>query len=214
MSAEHRPREEEEARKTEVLIVDGHPTTRLGLRHLFGPEQDMQVVGECATGVDALSSLERTRPDLVVLGLDLAEEGGGVETLRKIKDCPRPPRVLVHAAHNFAEALSACILAGADSYLHKSVGLEELLDAGRRTAAGEKLWEVGQHVRLPKPPAEAVVSNGKRLSPREQEVLGLKLRRYTNAEIARSLYISVDTVKHHVTSIYRKLGKTRADHLF
>lgn len=190
-----------------VSVVDGHPVMRTGLMGLLGAE-DLQVVGDWGNGDEALRAIEELRPDLVVLGLNLIGKIDGVPLCRKLKSMAKAPRVLVYTAYNHAEDVASCMLAGADSYLHKRVGAEELLDAVQRTIAGEKIWNIGSHVGEPRS-VISITPDGARLTPREKEVLALKLRRYTNPEIAKKLHISTDTVKHHVSNIHRKIGRFR-----
>jgi DNA-binding NarL/FixJ family response regulator len=195
-----------------VLIADGHPVTRLGLKALL-LAANMRVAGECGGDEEVLRLAAEGRPDLVTLGLNLAEEVERIEVCQQIKALPHAPHVLVHAAYNFPETVSACFLAGADSYLHKNADLEELLGAIRRTASGERVWSPGGQVGEPRS-AMYTTPTDAGLTSRELEVLGLKLHRRTNAEIARELHISLNTVKHHVTRIYKKLGKGRGDTLW
>lgn len=195
-----------------VVIADGHPTMRLGLRGLLA-SAEMTVVGETGDGDEALRLARERRPDLVVLGLNLTGGTDGIEACRRIKALPQPPRVLVYAAYDFAAPVSSCLLAGADCCLNKRVECEEFLDIMRRVAAGERAW----------PPGLAAESGlgygrsrgttpGERLTPKEREVLVLLLRRCSNAEIAERLYLSVPTVKTHLRNIFRKLGaKSRRD---
>jgi two-component system, NarL family, response regulator DevR len=193
-----------------VAIIDGHPITRTGLKIVLGTEEDIQIVGEGESGSEALRLIAEADLDLVVLGLNLVGEPDGVEVCRQIKTMPDAPHVLVFTAYNFVEDMASCFLAGADSYLHKRGSTKVLLHTVRRTASGEKIWDVGERVGDPRSVLR-VTPEGARLTPRELEVLALKLRRRTNAEIAGALGISLDTVKHHITSIYKKLGKTRRD---
>jgi two-component system response regulator DevR len=193
-----------------VAIIDGHPITRTGLKTVLGTEEDIQIVGETESGGEALRLIAEAAPDLAVLGLNLVGEPDGVEVCRQIKTMPDAPHVLVFTAYNFAEDMASSMLAGADSYLHKRSSTEVLLDTVRRTVSGEKIWDVGERVGDPRS-ALRTTSEGARLTHRELEVLALKLRRRTNAEIADALGISLDTAKHHVTNIYKKLGKTRRD---
>lgn len=127
-----------------------------------------------------------------------------MQVCRSIKRSPDPPRILALAGSNFAEARLPFFLAGADSYLHRQSDRAVIVDAVRRTVAGESIWDLPEGAEptsiLQGDPAVA------RLTARELEVLTLKLHRHTNSEIARSLNISLHTVKHHVTSIIRKLG--------
>lgn len=168
------------------------------------------MVGECVEGREALRLVEEVRPDLVVLDLGLTDEVDGIELCRRIKSLPEAPYLLVYTDHTFAESISPCLLAGVDSYLHKRSTCEEFLDAIRRTVAGERVWKIEELLRETEPPP-CIDPDGTNLTLREQEVLALKLRRRTNAEIAAELYISVHTVKHHVTSIYRKRGRAGKD---
>jgi DNA-binding NarL/FixJ family response regulator len=143
-------------------------------------------------------------PDLVVLGYDLSRGADGVRVCRAIKRSPRPPKVLVLAGSNFAEAMLPFFLAGADSYLHRGSDRPGILDAVHRTAAGERIWETVAGTEAASMPVGDPAAA--RLTSRELEVLTLKLHRRTNSEIASSLNISSHTVKHHVSSIIRKLG--------
>lgn len=196
----------------EVVIVDGHPTMRLGLKGLL-LATDVRVVGETGDGEEALRLVREARPDLVVLGLNLTGETDGIEVCRRIKDLPEPPRVLIHTAYDFTDDVWSCLLAGADGYLHKRVCCEELLEIMRRTAAGERVLSLGGAVaesrsRLGGAPGGAL------LTPKEREVLVLVLRRCSNAEIAETLYLSLPTVKTHLRNILRKLGAKNRRELF
>lgn len=190
-----------------VLIADGHPITRLGIKSLL-LMTDARVVGEAGDGGEALRLVEETRPDLVIMDLNLQGEVDGAEVCRRTKSVgPRPPRVLVYTSGESAEEVSSCLLAGADGCLPKRAVNEELLDAIRRAAAGERVWDLEELVasevpksRLRPEPKDA------RLTPKEREVVGLMLRRYTNARIAEELHLSLPTVKTHVRNILGKLG--------
>ena len=195
-----------------VVIADGHPVMRLGLKGLL-LATEAQVVGESGCGEETLGLVEETAPDLVVLGLNLAEEMDGVEACRRIKALPTPPRVVVHAAHNLPEDVSSCLLAGADAFLHKSAGCGRLLDAMRRVLSGERVWLPGERVGEPRSRLLSA-PGGARLTEREREILVLMLRRCTDADIARKLVVSPDTVKTHTRSVLRKLGLKARGELF
>ena len=196
---------------TKIIIADADPVARLGLEELFGSADDMQVVGACGNGEEALVAALKARPDLAVLDFDLPG-GGGPGVCRLMKGLPEAPRVLVRAARDSAERLSSCVLAGANSCLHKGVGCEALLNAARRCAAGENVWDASAIGEVPGGHHDYALIRHRtaglaRLSPREAEVLELKLHRRTNAEIAEVLSMSLNTVKHHVTRIHKKLGQ-------
>lgn len=98
------------------------------------------------------------------------------------------------------------MLAGADHYVHKSTEFEEIAAVRKRVQAGERVWLLGSRNEAPLTRMVATLE-GVALTPREQEILAFKLRRYRNKEIAEALCISVETVKRHVTSIRRKRGQ-------
>ncbi len=188
-----------------ILLVDDHPTVLFGLKHLLG-SAGFEVAGEAENAAKAVRLAEVLRPELVLLDLRLGEDSG-IEVCREIKaQEPKAPRVLVFTAHASVEDVAGATLAGADGYLHKGVSGEELVDAIRRTHAGARVWllpaenEEDAAFRMKKASDEA------RLTPKEKEVFALVLKRRTNAEIAGELYISLYTVKNHVSSILRKLG--------
>lgn len=187
-----------------ILLVDDHPTVRLGLKHLLESAAGNEVVGEAGNAADAVRLAGELRPDVVLLDLRLGDDSG-IEVCREVKAMPDAPRVLVFTAHTNVEDVAAATLAGADGYLHKGVSGEELLDAVERTHAGKRVWllpaaEEESASRIEEASGEA------RLTPKEKEVFALVLKRRTNAEIAAELYISLYTVKNHVSNILRKLG--------
>jgi DNA-binding NarL/FixJ family response regulator len=192
-------------------VVDGHPVTREGQRALLSAEVDMQVVGEADTGEEALRLVSGAAPDLVILDLNLAGKPNGIELCRRIKALPDAPYILIFTAYDPAEDVAPQASTETNGYLHKRSDSEELLDAIRRVAAGEKVWTARENVGGRGSEIHTVLLEDANLTPRELEVLAMKLRRHTNAEIADALHISPNTVKHHVTSIYKKLEKTRKE---
>ena len=188
-----------------VAVMDGHPAMQAGLKTILNAA-GIETIGSWSDGDKALEPLRKLRPDLIILGLNLTGPSDGITLCRMLKSWPEAPKVLVHTAYNFAEDIVSCLLAGADSYLHKRADVKTLLDVVRRTATGEKIWEVGEHVGEARSQVK-VALDGTPLTSREREVLALKLRRYSNIEIARALNISLNTTKHHVTRMNKKLEK-------
>lgn len=195
-----------------VVVADGHPVMRLGLKGLL-LATEARVVGESGCGEETLGLVEQTRPDLVVLGLNLVEEMDGVEACRRLKALPEPPRVLVHTAYNLDDDVSSCLFAGADGFLHKSAGCEKLLDAMRRVVGGERVWLLGERVGEPRSRLLAE-PEGICLTAREREVLVLMLRRHTDADMAEALTVGLETVKTHASRVLRKLGMGNRGELF
>jgi two-component system, NarL family, response regulator DevR len=184
--------------------------TREGQRAVLSAEGDMQIVGEANTGEEALRLVRAAAPDLVVLDLNLAGKPNGIELCRRIKSLPDAPYILLFTDYDLAEDAASRSSAETNGYLHKRSGSEELLDTIRRVAAGEKVWKARERVGEWGSVSHVALEDA-HLTPRELEVLAMKLRRRTNAEIADALHISLNTVKHHATSIYKKLEKTRKD---
>lgn len=196
-----------------IVLVDDHWIVRLGLRSLLEQTNDAEVVGEATDAAEALRLVGELEPDLVVLDLTLARETSGLEACREMKTLPRPPRVLIHTAHNTADDLATATLAGADGYVHKGLELVELADVLRRIHSGEHIWL------LTVEPAEAQkrleeAASDARLTRREREVFALLVRRYSNREIAQKLHTSLYTTKNQVSSVLRKLGVNSRTQIF
>jgi DNA-binding NarL/FixJ family response regulator len=188
-----------------VVVVDGYPLARAGLKAFFAGAPDVEVVGEAAHGEEAIRLVRETTPAVVVLGFELADGPNGVDLCRSLKALPRPPRVLALTGHNHAEAMLPFRLAGADSHLHRRSDRGPIVDAVRRTASGHRVWDIGDEAGVAILGA-APESVG--LTARELEVLTLKQHRHANADIAGTLNISLHTVKRHVSSIRRKLARS------
>lgn len=195
-----------------VLIADGHPATRLGMKGLL-LTTDIRVVGEAVDGEAALQLIRESEPDLVTLGLNLLGEADGIHCCWRIKELPDPPKVLIHTTYNFTDDVSSCLLAGADSYVHKRCECEELLRAIRRTAEGERVWWLGGKTGDLRSRYDST-PNGNTLTDREREVVVMMIRRHGDSEIAKKLYLSVPTVKTHVRNIMRKLNLKNRWELF
>lgn len=197
---------------TRILIVDDHAILREGLVMVLSLETDLQVVGEAATGDEALAKASELEPDVVLMDV-LMEGGNGIDACREIKSLLPKTKVLMLTSHSAAQAVEASVLAGASGYLLKNGGRQELLEGIRAVAKGESLLSpaVTQGVlqRLVDLAAEEQTRDADRLSAREQEVLTLVAQGLTNREIAASLIISNNMVRNHVSHIMDKLDMTR-----
>ena len=192
--------------KAKVLLVDSCPTTLLGLKVALGGSRHVAVVGKAAGAEEALRLAREHQPDLVILDTDPNEASGGLRLCKSLKDFPgRPPRVLIYTAHNSREQVAAASLSGADGYVHKGTNCETLREAVEKICRGERLWYLG--------PEKAEVCNRLKaqieeahLTPKEREIVFLLLERRTTKEIAEHLCLSRNTIKTHVSSVFRKLG--------
>jgi len=169
-----------------VLVADGYPVVRAGLRQ-FLRARDIAVVGEAATAAEAVSAASRLRPDVVVLDSALAEACRQIETA-----------VVIVATSVAPDLVAAAGKAGAAAYLVKDLEGPELLAAVRRVAAGERLVD-------PRAGA-AALQTGASLSSQELRVLTLAAEGFTNREIGSRLYLSRHTVKEYLSNAMRKLG--------
>lgn len=191
-----------------LLLVDDHQLFREGLRRILELEPDITVVGEASNGLEAMASVSRTRPDVVLMDINMPG-CNGVEATRQIKaDWPQLA-ILVLTIHDDNEYLFEVLRAGAAGYLLKDVEPSRLLEAIRTVSRGGSVVTpaltgrlIVEFSRLSKPQPEGEPL----LSSREQEVLCLMAEGLGNKDIAQKLYISEKTVKNHVSSILRKLN--------
>ena len=195
-----------------ILLVDDHPVTRLGIRSLLETTDDLLVVGEAGDAEGAVRLAVRLRPALVILDVRLGENGDGMEVCRQMKALPQPPRILIHSTYNRAQNTATAAVAGADGYFHKGEEYLEFPGVVRRICGGERVWfvETGAEPRLD----QCAAHRGPALTPKEREVFALMLRRYSNAEVGRTLYMSLPTVKTHVKHILGKMGLKSRKALF
>ncbi len=190
-----------------VMIVDDHEMVRRGAVGYLEAQEDIHVIAEAESGEEALELALEYVPDVVLM--DLVMPGmDGVEATRKFKDLSPRTQIIILTSYHEDEHIFPALQAGAISYLLKDVKAAELVEAIRRAAHGEATL----HPRI----AERVIKefrvrdpNKRRLftelTERELEVLKLIANGYTNKKIADQLFISVGTVKGHVSNILSKL---------
>ncbi len=190
-----------------VLIVDDHAVVRQGIRAFLATQPDIQVVGEAASGEEALRLVEQLVPDVVLM--DLVMPGmDGVEATRRIRRVSPRTQVIVLTSYHDDDHIFPAIRAGALSYLLKDVGPDDLADAVRRAARGEAILHPRVAARVIQElhgAAREDASPFAELTERELEVLRLIAEGLSNAEIAERLVISEKTVKSHVSNILSKL---------
>ncbi|GIF67683.1 DNA-binding response regulator [Asanoa ishikariensis] len=185
-----------------VLLVDDHPVVRAGVRGLLSGEPDITVVGEAASGTEALTAARALRPSVVLMDLRLPGLDGVGATAQVLAALPAT-RVVVLTTYETDSDILRAVEAGAAGYLLKDTSRTDLVTAVRSAARGETVLSPSvatrllHHVRHPR--AES-------LSAREAEVLRLVARGLSNGEIARSLHISEATVKTHLLRAFAKLG--------
>ena len=192
--------------RARVVLVDDHALVRIGLRHLFAVEPDLEVVADVGTMREARDALVAHKPDLLVLDLGLGDEFGLGELPRLREDSPQT-RILVLSSH--AEQLYAerVLRAGAQGYVMKTASSTELVNAVRQVLAGKIALSTAQQEALLQ---RATGLGGKftrpELSARELEVLRHVAAGRSTAEIAQILHRSVKTIESHKQALKTKLG--------
>jgi NarL family two-component system response regulator LiaR len=188
-------------------VVDDHKVVRQGMQFLLEQEPDMQVVGQCSDGREAVEAVARLLPSVVLL--DLLMPGlDGLNALRQIKAESPTTQVVILTSHTGEEHMFNAIKAGATSYLLKTAGAREVIDAVRAAARGESLLDPSVAARVLEElrgPSRQAATPVNQLTPREAEVLTLVARGRSNRAIGDQLFIGEETVKTHISNILAKL---------
>ncbi|WP_087927059.1 response regulator [Streptomyces albireticuli] len=212
-----------------VFVLDDHEVVRRGVRDLLEAEPDIEVVGEAATGREALARVPAVRPDVAVLDVRLGERPGsgggdheGVEVCRELRARMPDLRCLMLTSFDDDEALFDAIMAGAAGYVLKQINGSELVTAVRTVATGKSMLDprtasrVMARLRAPQEsPAAPETAPGSgaseldSLSPRERQILELIGEGLTNRQIADRLFLAEKTVKNRISSLLAKLGVGR-----
>jgi DNA-binding NarL/FixJ family response regulator len=190
-----------------VLVADDHMIVRTGIRHVVESEADFEVVGEAASGSEALSLALSLAPDVVVLDISMPDQSG-LEVAARLRSGARPPRVLILSMHDNPEYVLESVRAGAHGYLLKDTAGTELRNAIRAVCRGESYFSSAVASRLTAAVREEQKNSHAwdQLTGRERDVLFGIVRGQTNKEIAAHLGISHRTVESHRESLMRKLG--------
>jgi len=193
-----------------VLVVDDDALVRAGLTMMLDGTHGITVVGEAADGDEVPGAIDAHAPDVVLMDLRMPRVDG-IAATKRLRGRRNPPEVIVLTTFDADDHVARALRAGASGYLLKDTPPERIVDAVRRVAAGDPILspqitrrlmdrvatEAGAYER-----ARAALS---RLSPRERDVVLAVARGRTNAEIATELYMSVATVKAHISHILTKL---------
>jgi DNA-binding NarL/FixJ family response regulator len=196
-----------------VLIVDDQALVRTGFRMILEAEGDIEVVGEAGDGAEAVDEARRLEPDVVLMDVRMPELDG-IEATRRLlaNGGAGPAKVVMLTTFDMDEYVYDALRAGASGFLLKDVPPEQLIDGIRAVANGDALLAPSITRRLIEEfvrsgPARTEPPSGLvELTSRELEVLQLIARGLSNAEIAKSLFVSETTVKTHVAHVLMKLG--------
>jgi two-component system response regulator DevR len=205
MSTQNRP-------PLRVMLVDDHEVVRDGIRSMLESEDDIIVTTEAGTVQDAIDEADRTKPDVVVMDVRLAD-GSGIEATREIRAKRPETRVLMLTSFADDEALFSSIMAGASGYVLKQVRSGDLVRAIRAVGAGESLLDPSVTTavldRLRKGKHLMKDERLARLTPQEERILTLISEGKTNREVGEDLNLAEKTIKNYVSSILSKLEVAR-----
>jgi NarL family two-component system response regulator LiaR len=189
-----------------VVIADDHKVVRQGLAFLLSSEPGIEVADEAADGIAALQAVRALRPDVLLLDLFMPRLDG-MAVLRTMREEDLPTRVLVLTSAQDHEHLLAAVKAGALSFLPKTADVDQVIESVRAAARGESVLQPAATARLIQELQRGTAPDPLRLlTPRELDVLREVARGRANREIAKTLSVSEETVKSHVSSILAKLG--------
>ncbi|MGW3667797.1 response regulator transcription factor [Streptomyces sp. NPDC005141] len=190
-----------------VLIADDHPVVRRGMSALLASLDGVEVVAEAANGEEALREAQLSRPDVVVMDIQMPVLDG-VEATRRLTALLPEVAVLVVTMFEDDETVVSAMRAGARGYLLKGAQQEEILTTLRSVAAGQYVIAPGVAARLlgRLAPAAAPATPFPELTAREREVLDRVARGYPNARVAADLSLAEKTVANRLSAIFLKLG--------
>lgn len=191
-----------------VLIADDHAVVRAGLRSLISAEADLKLVGEAASGSDAIDLVTRLRPEVLLLDLSMPDMDG-IAVTRKVKEIQPALQVMILTLHDDEALLRTALKAGASGYILKHAAESELISAIHIIVRGDPYIDPSLvHKFLPEVQAKTSQSSSliEPLTPREKDVLRLIVQGCTNRQVGEELNISVRTVEGHRANILEKLG--------
>jgi DNA-binding NarL/FixJ family response regulator len=196
--------------KTKILIADDHAMLREGMRNLLEKEKDFELVGEAADGEEAVQLAGKLKPDIIIMDIVMPRLNG-IEATKQIKQVSPSTALLILTAYSDIRYIIGLLEAGACGYLLKNSPGKDVIRAIRAVRSGESVLDsevtrklVQRLASLSKSPDEREASG--QLTPREIEILKWAARGLSNKELSEKLFISLRTVKAHMTNIFNKLG--------
>ena len=191
-----------------IALIDDHTLFRSGIKALLSRQTDFEVIGEAADGLSGVKLVAQTRPDIVLLDLDMPVMNGR-EALAQILSAHPEQTVVMLTVSEDSDDLTECMRLGARGFLLKNINADFLLDSIRKAVDGDNVFSPEMTARLVQslispaaPPKNNALSS---LTPRELEILGYLAAGHSNKVIARRLDLAESTIKVHVQNILRKL---------
>jgi DNA-binding NarL/FixJ family response regulator len=194
--------------KLRVFVADDHAVLRDGLKALVSAQPDMEIVGEAENGQATYEKAKELMPDVVLMDISMPELNGVQATELLIRDCPRT-KILVLTAYKDRGYLDRLLKVGASGFILKLSAAEELIGAIRLVAEGKTYLDPQMVDRIAEGYVRSKTLKGevrqRELTSREEEVLQLIARGYSNKEISTQLKIAVKTVESHKANLMQKL---------
>ena len=194
--------------KIRIVLIDDHNLFRSGIKALLSRQADFDIVGEAADGLSGVKLVEQTKPNIVLLDLDMPVMNGR-EALAQILSVRSEQNVVMLTVSEDSEDLTECMRFGARGFLLKNINADFLVDSIKRAVDGDNVFSPEMTARLVqsliRPHNAGTGSALDTLTPRELEILGHLAAGHSNKIIARQLDLAESTIKVHVQNILRKL---------
>jgi len=196
-----------------IVIVDDHEVVRHGLRSLLSLEQDFKIIGETGNVAEAVSLVERVKPQIVLLDVKLPD-ATGMEACRRLLAVTSSLRILVVTSYAEDASIIGAVQSGAHGYVLKDIRTDELIQAIRAVAEGRgyldpRIAQQALHWIRTQYRPDTASQRSPRLSPQERLIVPLLAEGKTNKEIAAQLSLSDKTVKNYLANIFEKLNVRR-----
>lgn len=201
-----------------ILLADDHDVVRRGMKMLLEDEEGIQVIGEASDGLDAIEKVKMLMPKVVILDLTMPKMNG-IEAAKVISEEYPEVKILIFSMHRNKEYIVKSVENGANGYLLKDTGKEELLRAIKVVSEGRKYFppeisEVIINELLAKTSGiqEETRPIYEKITPKEKQILGMIVQGYNSREMANKLFLSIRTVDNHRANMMKKVkAKNTAD---
>jgi DNA-binding NarL/FixJ family response regulator len=202
-----------------ILLADDHDVVRKGMKMLLEDETEVKVIGEASDGLDAIEKVKNLMPNVVILDLTMPKMNG-IEAAKIISEQYPEVKILIFSMHNNREYIVSSVENGANGYLLKDTGKEELMRAIKVVSEGRKYFppEISEVIidELLAKTASNQDNSGKpifqKITPKEKQILGMIVQGLNSREIADKLFLSIRTVDNHRANMMKKTkAKNTAD---
>ena len=202
-----------------ILLADDHDVVRKGMKMLLEDETDVKVIGEASDGLEAIEKVKMLMPNVVILDLTMPRMTG-IEAAKIISEEYPAVKILIFSMHHNREYIVSSVENGANGYLLKDTGKEELMKAIKAVSDGRKYFppEISEVIidELLAKTASNQDNSGKpifqKITPKEKQILGMIVKGFNSREIADKLFLSIRTVDNHRANMMKKTkAKNTAD---